>query len=867
MNILFRVTSILVVTSVLLTGCSSDKNTEKAISNIERSTAYERQGQYRAALIEVRNAIQADPENPEHLKYYAKLLIKIGSPNQAEALLKQHENLLDGFRLTLVDALLKQGKFISAGQYLKDWQPNEQDNAEYQRLSALQMYMSGNREKALDNYRSLVGSTNASLESNIELVSLLIENSELSEAEKWISRLEQDHLEDPKILYLSALLAEKRDNLEKAESQLTTALSHLQPTDIMLNERTQVLELLSSVLTRQGRPDEALIYSKIIREANPEAFVAQQQYKDALNSAQKGDLASARAAFEDILDQFPNNQQAALLLGLIHLEEGDVTGGEELLSANLDAETAPSTIIRATALAQTELDKPEQALEVLEKALLAKPDDVTLLSLYGVISLNNNKEQQGVKSISKALQLAPERTRLHLLMAQYYAEKENTALALGHLRKAYQQNAADWPTTSFYINLLIKTDERAEAQKVKEDIEANYRDNSAALWVLSMMEYQLGNSQASTDLLVELHQKEPDSINVINALGRLYQQTGSYEQASSMWLKALEINPGNLNFLSSLISTKSKVTSSAQLIDFLNEEAKADPQLAMPLDAAAVELLVNQGELDRARNLYKKHNGDKNAYTNLMAATILRGEAITLANQEKWQPALEKAREATQLVTNNDGLTLLLSRLEARNGNVDTALNLLGESLKASPNNVRLINEKARILTQSKSASDALDYLTPIWKKQANGALAQVYFGLINQVKPNQLEAALLELLVAEPGNAGALNTLAGIKQSQGKEAEAARYYQQAIQNNPSLVPALNNLAWLLKEKQPEQALSYSKKAAELAPKSAAVLDTYGWILHLNGHKSQSISILEQALSLDPNNSEIQDHKRIAEES
>ena len=199
---------------------------------------------------------------------------------------------------------------------------------------------------------------------------------------------------------------------------------------------------------------------------NPEAFLAKQQYKDALAAASSGDLVTAKAAFEDILDQFPNNQQAALLLGLIHIEEGDFASGEALLSDNIDTETAPVSIIQATALAQAEQGKPDEALAVLQKALLARPDDITLLSLYGVISLNAGQKQQGIQSISKALQLDPNRTRLHLLLAQYYAEENQPNVALGHLRKAYNQNPSDWPPTSFYLTLLVQEKENEQPKTI-----------------------------------------------------------------------------------------------------------------------------------------------------------------------------------------------------------------------------------------------------------------------------------------------------------------------------------------------------------------------------------------------------------------
>ena len=861
MKTCLKISTLLIAGSLTLMSCSSDQNSEKALSNIERSIAYEKQGQYRAALIEVRNAIQADPENPDYLKHYAGLLIAMGTPNQAEDLLLDHDDLLDDFRLTLVDALLQQGKFITAKSYLDGWQPDSSQKQEYDRLTALQHYLSGNKAVALKQFRSIAARPDASFDSRVDLIKILINDGQLAEATQQIQKLLTAYPDDPEALYLGALLATENNDLETAEKNLTDALTQLPSTDVMLNNKLQILELLSDVLTRLGRPDEALIYSKLIREANPEVFAAKQQYKDALASAQSGDLTSAKAAFEDILNQFPNNQQAAMLLGLIHIEEGDVEAGEQLLSENLDTEIAPTSIIRATALAQAELDKPDQALLVLEKALLAKPDDVTLLSLYGVISLNNGQDQQGLKAINKALQLAPNKTRLHLLMAQYYVDQNKSELALGHLRKAYNESPTDWPTTSFYLSLLIKNDDRAEAEKVKNEIATNYGDDVSALWVLSMVEYQLGNTQASIDTLVKLHRKEPDSIRVTNALAKLYRQTGKYELSSNMWLQAVGANPGDLKLVTELIADRMKLGTVGDLVDYLNSQAAKNPQIAATLHAATIELMVNQGQLTKAKDLFSQYSGSKAPQVKLMQAAILRGEALALAQQQQWQKALSKAKEADQLLQNNVGITLLKARLELKNGNSDDAVKTLTNALNSKPNNVRLITEKTKLLAQVSNPQEAYNYLKPIWQKQPHGGLAQVYFGLVNQLSPEQMEPAVKELLRAEPNNAGALNTLAGIKQQKGLTGEAINYYKRAIDASPNLVPALNNLAWMLKDSRPKDALAYSKRAAELAPNSAAVLDTYGWILHLNGQNDEAIRYIDRALELAPNNADIKSHR------
>ena len=845
----------------LITACSDNANTEKASSFLQRSVSYQQQGQFRAALIEIRNAIQADPENPLLTVQYARLLTRIGSPNQAEELFKNQSADPDATRLAYAEALLLQGKYISAQERLVDWQQNDAEQGEYDRLQALQTYLAGKQQDALAQYRALASDKATALSTKQEFVSLLLQSKQDEEAQQWTSQLLAEYPSDPVLLYYDARLAYNVNRLDRAEAQLTEALFQLPDTDMLLNEKLQVLELLTSVLTAQGRSAEALIYSRLIRNANPEGFLAKQQYKDALAAASIGDLTTAKAAFEDILNQFPDNQQAALLLGLINLEEGDVATGEALLSGNLDAETAPITIIQATALAQAEQGKPEEALAVLQRALLARPDDITLLSLYGVISLNNQQAQQGVQAISKALQLDPSKTRLHLLLAQYYVQEERADMALGQLRKAYAQDIQDWSTTGFYLTLLITEQETNEAQAVRKRITTEFPNDTAAQWLIAMTDFQLGNSRSSIAILESLHKQVPDNLNVINALGKLYQQTGKNDLAANMWLRAIKVNPGDTAFIQSLVASKAQSLPLDRLTDWIVEQAKTNPEIALPLHSAAVEMLINQRQLPQAQQIGAQYNSSEHPLARTIKANILRGEAFASAEADDWTTARSKVDAARALIPNNTSLTLLAAQIDIQLADYAGALAHLDGLLLEQPNNFRVMNERVKLVASNESPEQALVYIKPLWEQRPHNQLAQTYFGLIQRLEPKNLATALDQLLAVEPNNAGALTTLAGINMAKGDSDLARSQYEQALATNPELVPALNNLAWLIRVDNPQLALTYATTAAELAPKSASVLDTYGWILHLNGNKAEALKVLDAALGIEPGNLEIIQHR------
>ena len=80
------------------------------------------------------------------------------------------------------------------------------------------------------------------------------------------------------------------------------------------------------------------------------------------------------------------------------------------------------------------------------------------------------------------------------------------------------------------------------------------------------------------------------------------------------------------------------------------------------------------------------------------------------------------------------------------------------------------------------------------------------------------------------------------------------------LTEQPDNVLALNNLAFLYSQQNDPRALELAKKAYEKAPESAAILDTYGYILIKQGQPKEGLPILEKAASLAPKANDIQFH-------
>jgi len=101
---------------------------------------------------------------------------------------------------------------------------------------------------------------------------------------------------------------------------------------------------------------------------------------------------------------------------------------------------------------------------------------------------------------------------------------------------------------------------------------------------------------------------------------------------------------------------------------------------------------------------------------------------------------------------------------------------------------------------------------------------------------------------------------VAGLLQNSRRYDEALRAYQSVLSLDGKNVVALNNAAWLSHEVKSPDALALAERAYQLAPDSAAVLDTLGWILRAQNREQEAILRLSRAAELAPNAPEIRYH-------
>ena len=95
-----------------------------------------------------------------------------------------------------------------------------------------------------------------------------------------------------------------------------------------------------------------------------------------------------------------------------------------------------------------------------------------------------------------------------------------------------------------------------------------------------------------------------------------------------------------------------------------------------------------------------------------------------------------------------------------------------------------------------------------------------------------------------------ALSTMGDMYHQLGDMKSAFKSYDLVLKIAPDYIPVLNNYAYYLsvEKKKLKKAYAMSKKTVEAEPDNATYLDTFGWILYLQGKALEAKPFFKHAM-------------------
>lgn len=860
---------------IALIGCGekSSKDAEAALRHQTSAKVYQQQGQLRAAMLEARNAIRLAPDAAEAYIALARIWNATGAYSSTITMLDNVVKEFPDVANELAAANIAIKKYRTALDVLQTYPaPTSKPDLVYQQsfLTVKANIALGEKEaylSALETFKALPDSEADAnyLEANILLAQGQTEAA-FSALEASLAKNE-NHLES---LILLGNLALYENKLNVAEGYLTRALTLLPSTDVITVDRANVLGQLTEVLIQQGRTSEAYTYQKLLADANPDRNAAQQKFNDAMEYYQQGKYGEAERILRELRKNYPDNKNAATLLGMVEYQQGADQNAIDLFDQFVDPETAPPSVIQAAALAKFRSNQMDDAINLLKSAAEQQPNDPTILATYGLALLDRDPtSSEAAMVLEKSLALEPAQQRIRIALAKRYMAINQPEQAIAQLQKAYEAQPMDLFVQQTYFKALLMNGFDKRAEEALKEFQSQHPNSARVPFLQGWFAlYKKDYKNAEAHFEKALSAKDNDEKQLSFAgLAQIYTEQDQPHKALVAWQSIIELDPKNLNAYRPWLVHVAKLNKVKDAIDFLNtlEKNTGDWQPSAVLAQLLSANAQNQTALTHIDKALDRSNGLHNVKQ--IAAHIYTRYAGELLAANDIESARTYLLKASALFPDNITYLAGLVEIEIADNKIEEAQRVLDQFERSPQVESGLIYLQGLIRAAEDKPEEALKLYQQSWDMKPTELAAEgIYKQYLALDKKTEAEKFVHEWQEKLPQSSRASLILALDAQEKNDTAKAIEGYERALQSAPTSPVLLNNLAWSYYLEKDERAEETAKKAYQLAPNSPAILDTYGWILVENGKVTEGIGYLERAANLVPDSAEIQEHLESAKE-
>ncbi len=847
-----------------LVACGEPEGQTDNINHISRAKAYQEQGQYKAAIIEYKNAVKKGGTSSLAAVEYADMLNRLGNHSSALGLLEQvSENKDERYFLELVETFQGMKKYRSAGELLDR---NLSDaSVEVKKLIAENYLGLTEFEQALSLYQGLLDQNQGDGDALLGKASALVRSGKVNESIEVLKRIEASSSAAVKANILLAGIQINQDKLEQAEATLSTLLSEMPNTDIIEPEKAVVLERLAYVLTRQGRSNEAYIYSKLLSEAFPGSNEAKEQYQLAVEKLQSNELGAAKEILLSLLETYPGYVRATQLLGIVSYLQGDNQLASKYLSDSVDPEVASALTTHVYAATNLKLNEPKKVLAILEPDI-EKTQVPATLALYGLAAISDKQYAKGEKVLLRALALEPSNVRVRLALAGLYRSGPalNKQKEWAQLQKAYETDSQDKHVLKDIVSYHLRQQSVEDAKRFLDKALAKdakgYAVNLVAGY-FSLNQKQVAQALSHFTAASAAKADGSDLMNALFAKGKAEITLQKMAAAKKTFLDMIHKFPdselGYKGLLSIYLFDGKEAEGQKELESLAERNAQLAPYLVLIQSAVARQDVTAAKQYHDKAKVFK---ADDPAIERL-AYAIRYVEAVLAMQQRNFDEA--RSIVASILSSEPDNLRLLsfLVELEIRAGNTHEAAKVLKQVENVNPTHLAVSLLKGDLALANKDLDSAKTHYTQAWKGNPSEVSGDKLFRVLGMMKQKaEQNKHVEEWLLASPNSVSARLYQAINHQQRGQRLKAMEGYERLLKLAPNHAMALNNLGWIYFEKKDDRALAILKRAHEMAPESAAILDSYGWVLAQQGQVEKGLKLLEKANQLAPGNKEIAEH-------
>jgi len=861
-----------VVLAAFLGGCGGE-STEKLIASSKEFLA---KNDNKAAVIQLKNALQSDPNLGEARFLLGKALLESGDLAGAQVELRKALELKyasDEVVPLLAQAFLVGGEAKKVTDEFAKTELSAGEASANLKTTLSQAYAAqGNREAAQASLDAALAVKPDYAPAQLTQARILAGKGKQDEAQRILDEVLARDPKNPNALLVNGTFLAVRGKPDEAMAEYRKAIE-AKPDFVIAHSA------IATALFHQGKLDDAIKQIEALKKIAPNN--PQTIFLDAQANYQAKDYKKARELTQRLLKFSPNNPSILQLAGAVEYQLRSYIQAETYLTRALQQSPEMSLARKLLVSSYLQAGQPAKALTTLQPVLDRIDQDPSLLALAGQTFLQNGDAKKSAEYFTKASKLDPNDAT------------KKTSLALAHMA---QGNAS----TAF---------------EELEQISLNDKGTTAdmALIAAYLRSNQVDKALAAIDAL---EKKQPNDPATHNLRARTLLAKKDIPGARKSFEKALSINPAFFPAAASLAALDIIEKKPDEAGKRFEKVLAADPKNTQALLAQAELRAANGGTTEEVANLIGKaitanptEVAPRLALIQYHLSKKDTKKALTAANDANAaisdKPEILDALGRTQQVSGDLNQALItygklaamqpaspvaqmrLAEIHLLNKNKDEAIKGLKKALEIKPDLLDAQRALISIAMESQKPADALEMARQVQKQRPKEAIGYILEGDINASQKKWPEAiaiyrnALKQLTTPElakklhtallaSGNAAEAEKMAtswlkehprdvafrlhlgDIATGNKDYPLAAQHYRSLIEIQPNNALALNNLAWVSGQLKSPKAIEYAEKANQLAPNQPPFMDTLAMLLAEKGETTKAIELLRKATALAP---------------
>lgn len=876
MRILLPPQRVLALALVVLAACGSDPSAPQLI---EAARAHLDKGESAAAIIELKRALDKQPQSVQARQLLGKALLADGDAASAIVELQKARELglpaeqvaLDLARANL--AVGQGGQAVTELQAVKLADPKEQAELRTLQAAALASQRQAGEARALLDEALLL---------RPDYAPAVVARAQLDAAEgrsdAALAQVEalwaRDKTQEAAGLMKAALLLHARRDVEGA-MQAYREVAQAQPRSVAARDG------VAQLLLRSGKVEEAkaeLAELQKVAPKRPETLLLQAQLAYAAR-----DYAVTRELTTQLLGAVPNHMQTLLLAAATEMSTQRWSQAQSLLARLLKSH--PESVLGRRLMAQTlmALGQADKAVEVLQPVVDSPAADAETLAQAGSAMLRAGDVQRAQAAFQRAVKARPDDPSARTALAMMQMARGESGAGLSNLQSIASGEQASMADLALVAARMSQNDAKG-ALAALDRLQRKEPGNVIADVLRGQVLFAQGDTAGAAAAYQQALQKDPKAFGAVAGLAGLDARADRIDEARKRLADFAKANPADGRAPLTLARLERRMgAADATVVAALRQAVKADPGLV----AARIELVGTlQAQGDRAGALEAARD----------AAAALPDHAGVLDLLGTSQLAAGEAQAAVstfrQLVAMQPRQVLPLLRMvdaQLAAKNASGAAEALRQAGELDADNPAVLRGRALLASMEGRTQEALAHARKLQSMQpaaafghvveaevarraGNHALAASAFrSALQREKSSGLAASLHDALLAagdrpaadrmaadwvreNPKDIGFRYHMGSVAASRRDWAAAEAHYRAVVEVQPRHGPALNNIAWLMIQQGKPGATAIAERANTLLPDRPAVLDTLSLALQKDGRIEQATELQKRAAQLEPRN-------------